>query len=529
MNKPLRALLVEDSEWDSELLIRILRRAGYDVTSERVETAQAMQEALSRGPWDVVLADYRMPQFSAPEALALLKDTQLDLPFIIVSGGIGETTAVAAMKAGAHDYLMKDNLARLIPVVERELREAANRAVKRRTAEALRESELRYRLLWETATDAIVLTDAEGIIHFANPAVEQVFGYKPEELIGQNFTRLQPEPFRQPHLEAMERYLKKSEKGLNWRAIEMPALRQDGIEISVEVAFSEMQLGGCRWFVGFIRDITERKRTEKELKENQEQFRVAREIQQHLFPTGPPEIPGFDIAGVSQPAEAMGGDYFDYLSMSRECLGLVVGDVTGHGVGPALLMAEARAYLRLLAKDSDNSGEIMTRANAALALDVGTERFVTLLLVQIDPSARIITYVNAGHPSGYIFAASGEIRATLKRTSLPLGIRADTVYTAAPPIALAPGEIVVLLTDGFEEAVAPDDRVFGIERVFNIVREHREEPAQAIVEALCSAVHTFLQETPQADDVTVIVAKVKGRSRIGTQTLICNGSCERKA
>lgn len=508
MKRRLRVLIVEDSTVDADLLLRILAKAGYEVISERIDTSEAMKAALQRGPWDVVLADYRMPQFSAPEALALLKESGLDLPFLVVSGGIGEATAVAAMKAGAHDYLMKDNLARLVPAVERELREAENRAGKRRTAEALRESELRYRLLWETATDAIVLADAQGVIQFANPAVQQLFGYQPEEIIGQNLTLLQPESLRASHREAFERYVRTGQKNLNWRAVEMPARRKDGSVIPVEVAFSDMLVEGRRWFVGFIRDITERKRTETVLQANEEQFRVAREIQQHLFPRSAPAIPGFDIAGVSQPAEAMGGDYFDYLPMLRGCLGLVVGDVTGHGVGPALLMAEARAYLRLLTKDNDDLGTMMTRANSALAQDVGSERFVTLLLAQLDPTARTLTYVNAGHPSGYVFTGSGEIRATLKRTSLPLGIRADAIYSAAAPIPLAPGEIVVLLTDGFEEAVAADDRVFGLERVFSIIREQQQEPAAQIVRALCNSVHKFLNGKPQEDDVTVIVAKV---------------------
>jgi PAS domain S-box-containing protein len=509
VEKVLRVLVVEDSEVDTELLLRLLRKAGYEVVSERVQTAEGMKAALERGPWDVVLADYRMPQFSAPEALALLKETGLDLPFIVVSGGIGETTAVAAMKAGAHDYLMKDNLARLVPAVERELREAANRAGRRRTTEALRESELRNRLLLETATDAIVLTDTAGTIHFANPAVENVFGYKPEEIVGRNLSLLQPERLRSPHTHGVQQYLETGEKHLDWRPREMPALHKNGLEILVEVAFNEMDFEGRRWFVGFIRDITERKRTEKALQASEEQFRVAREIQQHLFPKSAPEIAGFDIAGVSQPAEAMGGDYFDYLTMRHGCLGLVVGDVTGHGIGPALLMSEARAYLRLLAKDSDDVGEIMTRANAALALDVGSERFVTLLLAKLDPQEHTLAYVNAGHPPGYVFAASGEIRASLKRTNLPLGIRADAVYTSGPVLRLEPGEIVVLLTDGFEEAVAPDDRVFGIERVFNLVRDNRDRPAREIVQALCEAVHSFLQSAPPADDVTVVVAKLQ--------------------
>jgi PAS domain S-box-containing protein len=509
MKRPLRVLIVEDSEADTELILRLLRKAGHQPIYERVQTALEMRTALARNTLDIVLADYRMPEFGALEALATLKETGLDLPFIVVSGGIGETTAVAAMKAGAHDYLMKDNLARLVPAVERELREADNRAMKRTTTEALRQSELRYRLLCQTATDAIVMMDTGGTIHFANPAVETVFGYKPEELVGQNLTSLQPERLRQSHRAAVAHYLSTGEKHVNWRGVEMPALRKDGVEIPVEVAFSDMETQGQRWFVGFIRDISERKRTERTLQENQEQFRVARDIQQHLFPKSAPELAGFDIAGVSRPAEATGGDYFDYLPMMQGCVGLVVGDVTGHGVGPALLMSEARAYLRSFAQVRDDLGDIMTRANAVLAQDVGTERFITLILAQLDPDRRALRYVNAGHPSGYILNAAGELRTRLKRTGLPLGIRADTIYTATPCISLSRGDIVILLTDGLEEALAPDDRVFGIERVFNVVRECREKKASEIVEALCESVRQFHGPLPQTDDVTVIVAKVE--------------------
>ena len=123
MNKPLRCLLVEDSENDAMLLLRQLRSGGYDVTSERVDTAEAMRAALDRHPWDVVLADYKMPHFSGPAALELLKASGKGLPFILVSGSIGEEQAVAAMKAGAHDYIMKDKLGRLVPTIERELRD----------------------------------------------------------------------------------------------------------------------------------------------------------------------------------------------------------------------------------------------------------------------------------------------------------------------------------------------------------------------------------------------------------------------
>jgi PAS domain S-box-containing protein len=509
MSRPLRILMVEDDEVDMELLLRLLRKGGYEPRHQRVETAPQMLEALQREPWDIVLADYRMPQFSAPQALQVLQKTGLDLPFLVVSGGIGEATAVATMKAGAHDYLMKDNLARLVPAVERELREAENRSEKRRATEALRESEHRYRLLWETATDAILLMDTQGKIHFANPAVEQVFGYQPEELIGRDVSLLQPVHVRDPDRHDLEGCLIIDGAKFSRRIKEMAALRKDGREIQVEVAFSDMEYSGQRWFVGFVRDVTERNRTEQTLLDNQEQFRVARDVQQHLFPNAPPDIPGFDIAGDSRPAEAMGGDYFDYLPMLHNSLGLVVGDVTGHGVGPAFLMSETRAYLRILAQDCDDLGQIMTRANSVLAQDVGPERFVTLLLAQLDPETLSLTYVNAGHPAGYIFSTAGEIRATLKRTSLPLGIRANTVYSSAPAITLAHGEIAVLLTDGFEEALSPDDRMFGIEKVFNVVRDHRHQSAREIVDALYLAVEDFTASAPQLDDLTVIVAKAQ--------------------
>ena len=131
MSTSLRVLLVEDSEDDALLLERELRRSDYDPRVKRVETPEAMKAALDREPWDLVIADYVLPRFSGPAALALLKESGLDLPFIVVSGTIGEDIAVATMKAGAHDYLMKDKLSRLAAAVARELHEADNRARKR--------------------------------------------------------------------------------------------------------------------------------------------------------------------------------------------------------------------------------------------------------------------------------------------------------------------------------------------------------------------------------------------------------------
>ncbi len=131
--RSLRVLLVEDSEPDAFLLVHALTNGGFKVVSQRVETAEELNRALQKQTWDVILADHSMPQFSAPDALQLVKEQGLDIPFIIVSGHIEEETAIAAMRAGAHDYVMKERLARLVPAVERELREAETREARRRT------------------------------------------------------------------------------------------------------------------------------------------------------------------------------------------------------------------------------------------------------------------------------------------------------------------------------------------------------------------------------------------------------------
>src|SRR5258706_7328594 len=133
MNPPLRLLIVEDVEDDAMLTIRELRRAGYDIEVERVETAAAMAAALNQRTWDLVIADYSLPQFSGPAALEVLKSTSLDIPFIIISGSIGDDLAVEAMKSGAHDYMLNGNLKRLAPSVVSALRGCAIRRQRRRT------------------------------------------------------------------------------------------------------------------------------------------------------------------------------------------------------------------------------------------------------------------------------------------------------------------------------------------------------------------------------------------------------------
>jgi two-component system, cell cycle sensor histidine kinase and response regulator CckA len=189
----LRALIVEDSEDDTFLTLRVLQRGGYHVDYLRVDTPAAMQNALAQQVWDIVIADYTLPTFSAPAALQLLQSQQQDLPFIIISGTIGEDVAVAAMKAGAHDYLIKGNLTRLVPAVERELREAADRQQQRQTLQALRETEQKIReqaALINIASDAIFVCDLANHIIFWNQGAERLYGWTATEVLGKNASAL---------------------------------------------------------------------------------------------------------------------------------------------------------------------------------------------------------------------------------------------------------------------------------------------------------------------------------------------------
>lgn len=265
MNRPLQVLLVEDSENDALLLEAELQRAGYQTACQRVETPAAMLSALERQKWDLIIADYVMPQFSGLSALRLVKEQGFDLPFIVVSGHITENTAVAAMKAGAHDYVMKDNLARLGSAVERELREAEGRRKRRQVEEKLKVEQAFRAAIENSVPSGIAAVDLGGRQSYVNPAFCRMVGWSQAELVGARppFVYWPPE-----EIEAITAALGKVAPDKEAAdSVELRLRRRDGERFYalVQVTLLHSSLGQVTGLVSSVSDITERKQAEARL------------------------------------------------------------------------------------------------------------------------------------------------------------------------------------------------------------------------------------------------------------------------
>ncbi len=261
--------------------------------------------------------------------------------------------------------------------------------------------------------------------------------------------------------------------------------------------------GNITNFVSVLKDITElRKKQEQDL-----QLEIARKVQQQLYP-GPISLPGFDIAGGAYPADETGGDYFDFIPTPDGYLWIVVGDVSGHGIASALVMAETRAYIRSYARMGLDPGEVLQKVNQELTADTDKERFVPTIIVRLDPEERSLIYANAGHIPGYLLNDSGEVASVMGITGIPLGCLADYEFSSSELIELTPGSLVSLFRDGITEAMGADKTQFGFDRALELIKRNRRTGARQVVEQLYQAARSFSGDRPQEDDITSVICKV---------------------
>jgi PAS domain S-box-containing protein len=263
----------------------------------------------------------------------------------------------------------------------------------------------------------------------------------------------------------------------------------------------------CR-MVGSHLDITDRKASETRIRDQEAQFIAAGEIQRHLLPQAPPVLAGYDIDGRCYAADFAAGDHFDYFHLRDGSFLVVISDVCGHGVGPAILMASMHAHLCSFADSHTDVSEILAKVNSVLLKESGDSRFVTALAGRIDPATRLLTHVNCGHPPGIVLNSKGEVTARMEGTNLPLGVLEDVEFRLSDPVQLNEGDAVLFYTDGVLEAESPDGTAFGLDRTIQVVRDHRDRPALEIVHALRQAVKDHVDTGEILDDVTLVVAKV---------------------
>ncbi|HLL69747.1 MAG TPA: response regulator [Micromonosporaceae bacterium] len=316
---PVHALIVEDSEDDVLLIVLELRRGEVELTYQAVQTAQGVADALRARPPQVVISDYNMPSFSVEDTLRIIRESGLDIPLILVSGKVGEEVAATVMKAGAHDFVLKNRLNRLAPAVEREIREADERRQRRNAEAALRASEERFRLLAEHAQDIIfryLVPDAR--LDYISPAVATVTGYRPTELYANSgivFAMVEPED--RPRFEEAWRSSKPRDLVVRWR-------RRDGRLVWMEqraVGISDSD-GRLIAVEGILRDVTE------QTLGNQERERLDRELRQAERLDSLGQLAGgiaHDFNNLLAVIMGFGGEVLEALGPSHPCRPDVVG------------------------------------------------------------------------------------------------------------------------------------------------------------------------------------------------------------
>jgi sigma-B regulation protein RsbU (phosphoserine phosphatase) len=232
---------------------------------------------------------------------------------------------------------------------------------------------------------------------------------------------------------------------------------------------------------------------------------LAADIQKRLLPKGAPQIEGYSIAGWNRPARQVGGDYYDFLQLAEDRLGVIVGDVSGKGIPAALLVSTLHSAARLLLDRIEVGPELLAKLNSHILLSSTSNKFITLLLTQIEPQSGRLRYVNAGHNPGLLLRADDSME-MLESGGLPLGMIAGATYREGC-LEMTPGDLLCLYSDGITEQSAENDEEFGVDRLWDVLRTHRSEPLGEIVQAIDAAVRAHAAGKPQSDDQTIVLMR----------------------
>lgn len=501
----IRLLILEDSEDDALLAVEELRRNGYDLYFERVQTREELEEALAR-PWDAVLADYRLPHFSGLEALEIIRERDPDLPFIIVSGQISEETAVEAMRRGAHDYVLKGNLARLAPAIDRELREATIRRERRQAEAELKRSEQILQSIIDGSNAAIYLKDIDGRFILVNERHARALGTTKQDAIGKTEYDFLPAPTADRQRSHDREVIETCSSQKYEEVVET----EQGVRTFVSAKFPVYDPAGTIYGVGGVStDISELVQLRRELEQALERERhFSLLLQRALLPTIPDMGPDYDVAAEyvsSAVGGEIGGDFYDVFRINYNRAGILVGDVSGKGIEAAAAAATTRSTVHAFVHQSASPSQALAKTNEVMCLQSGEPTtFVTAFLALVNLRTGRISYSSAGHPPPVICRADGSVE-TLHLGQTPLAVLKTQRFDEHCD-RFSPGDMLVLYTDGISEARRGGE-MFGIEGIKRAVCTCPNLSAGHAAKALLDAAADWARGELRDDAVVVVIRR----------------------
>jgi len=374
--------------------------------------------------------------------------------------------------------------------------------------------EHRFRQAVESSPNAIVMVNKSGSIEMVNSQAETFFGYSRTELVGQPIEILVPERYRNAHIGFRQGYLAAPMSRPMGMGRDLYGLRKDGTEFPVEIGLSLIDSEEETLVLSTIVDITTRKTTEAAIRQAQvnlaiaqSEIKIAQRIQASLSPSAPIKSTHFEVTGYCLPADRVGGDYFDYFYRNEDHLDMIIADVSGHSIGPALFMVETRSAIRTQANGSSTPAKTLNILNNFLFEDLDkSDYFITLFYLQYNSSNHQLSFANAGHPPPLLLSSCQTECRQLDADGLILGVNKNVVFEEKST-TLLPGDLILLYTDGLIEAENADGEFFGLERVSDILIQHAQQSPQVIIDVLLEQLKQFCCGKSFNDDITLMVFK----------------------
>lgn len=528
----LRTLLIQSDCSTLDQLGPILRSRGHEVI--RIDQSDLALAAIAAQPFDLLIVDLAVPGIRFRDFTETLRTAPWGgwCETLVVSASDRRQDIDDAVRSGADDYLIPTEDLELLSVrLAVAERRAKDNAARRRMMSALTASEDRFRDLLETAPDAIFRVGVDGRIQLVNGNAERMSGYSREELIGQPIEILVPEAIRGPHVAYRQSFARNPATRPMGSRANLNLQRKDGSEVPIDICLGHHRSSDQEYTIAAVRDVTERRRLEHELRLAKEaaehayerirrDMEAAARLQRALLPSASPDAPGVEFAWEYQPCAGLAGDGLNVFLLDEDHVGLYLLDVSGHGVGAALLSVtlarmlspamSQSSFLRDRLLDQDGlrivpPAEVARRLNDWFLANPAGEQYFTLLYGVLELRTQRLRFISAGH-SGLIHCA-GSKPTLLRIPGFPIGCMEEAEYEESH-LQLRPGDRLFLYSDGVSDAANSAGELFGDERVLQSVESIASETIQQGTRHLLQTVLQWADGEPQ-DDLSVLAVSIE--------------------